>query len=292
MGGTGVSTEMAGRGKVYVGTAGFSYKDWRGPFYPEGMEPRQFLEYYAQKFPCVEIDFTYYRQPSAKTMGSMAGRVPPGFRFAVKAHRTITHEIPGRPELEKEMATFTEGVLPMAEAGVLACVLYQFPWSFKYTKDNLRYVNSLGKSLSVAPAVVEFRNLSWARDDVYKSLIDSGTGFCCVDEPNLRGLFPRVSLVTSNQAYVRFHGRNAAKWFNHKEAWERYDYLYTDEEMMPWVQKIRDMEAKADEVYVLFNNCHRGQAAVNAARMQALLGLGEPQEAEAKGLFPLEPYQR
>jgi uncharacterized protein YecE (DUF72 family) len=86
-----------------------------------------------------------------------------------------------------------------------------------------------------------------------------------------------VSLVTSRLAYVRFHGRNAAKWFNHKEAWERYDYLYTDEEMMPWVSRILGMETKADEVYVLYNNCHRGQAALNALRMQELLGLGHPQ---------------
>jgi uncharacterized protein YecE (DUF72 family) len=271
-----VSTETTARGRVYVGTAGFSYADWKRVFYPEDMKSREFLEYYAREFPCVEIDFTYYRQPSAATMRSMAGRVPPDFRFTVKAHRTLTHEIPESTQLEKEIDTFVQGVLPMAEAGVLGCVLYQFPWSFKYTEDNLAYVNSLGDLLPVAPAVIEFRNVSWAREDVYRSLQTSGTGFCCVDEPNLRGLFPKVSLVTSNQAYVRFHGRNAAKWWSHKEAWERYDYLYTDDELMPWIEKIRQMELRADEVYVLFNNCHRGQAALNAVRMQELLGLKEP----------------
>jgi uncharacterized protein YecE (DUF72 family) len=96
-----------------------------------------------------------------------------------------------------------------------------------------------------------------------------------VDEPNLRGLFPRVSLVTSGVGYLRFHGRNAPKWWSHKEAWERYDYLYTDEEMKSWIPKIRAMEEEAADTYVLYNNCHRGQAAVNAVRMKELLGLIE-----------------
>jgi uncharacterized protein YecE (DUF72 family) len=257
--------------RVYVGTAGFSYKDWRGPFYPETMKPAEFLGYYKEKFPCVEIDFTYYRQPAPKTMESMAKRVGPDFRFTVKAHRTITHEIPEGSGIDREIATFAEGIAPMSDAGVLGCILYQFPWSFRYDKKNLDFVNSLRHRLPMAPAVVEFRNVSWAREDVYRSLEESGTGFCCVDEPNLRGLFPRVSQVTSKVAYLRFHGRNAAKWFNHKEAWERYDYLYTDEEMASWLPKIEDMESQADEVYILFNNCHRGQAAVNALRMQELL---------------------
>lgn len=272
-----LGAETAKKGRIYVGTAGFSYSDWKGVFYPESLSPRQFLEYYSGRFPCVEIDFTYYRQPSPKTMGSMASRVGPDFRFTVKAHRTITHEIPSPSELEKEIATFVEGITPMAEAGVLGCVLYQFPWSFRYSRENLAYVSSLGSLITLAPAVVEFRNASWARDDVYRALRDSGTGFCCVDEPSLPSLFPKVAVVTSNLAYVRFHGRNAAKWFNHKEAWERYDYLYSDEEMMPWVSRIRNMEEKADEVYVMYNNCHRGQAALNALRMQELLGL-EPAE--------------
>ena len=85
---------MGETARVYVGTAGFSYRDWRGPFYPETMKPAEFLGYYKEKFPCVEIDFTYYRQPAPKTMESMAKRVGPDFRFTVKAHRTITHEIP------------------------------------------------------------------------------------------------------------------------------------------------------------------------------------------------------
>ena len=259
---------------MYLGTAGFSYPDWVGVLYPEGMKAADFLSYYSTKFNSVEVDFTYYRQPAPKTMEGMARKVPKDFRFTVKAHKTITHEIPeSADDRAKEIATFTQGVAPMAESGNLGCILYQFPWGFRYSPENLDYVVSLKEKVTLAPAVVEFRNVQWAREDVYEALRTSGTGFCCVDEPNLRGLFPKVSTVTSEVGYLRFHGRNAAKWWTHKEAWERYDYLYTDEEMKPWIPKIRDMEEQADDTYVLYNNCHRGQAAVNAARMKELLDL-------------------
>jgi len=261
---------MGESGRLLVGTAGYSYKDWQGPFYPVGMRQTDYLPYYAERFPLVEIDYTYYRQPSPKTMENMAGRVPPGFRFAVKAHRTITHEVP-ESGVGQEMRVFMDGVEPMAQRGALGCILYQFPWGFAYSPRNLDYVTSLAERVPIAPAVAEFRNVSWARDDVYAALRGSGVSFCCVDEPPLRGLFPPVVLSTAAIGYVRFHGRNSAKWWNHKEAWERYDYLYTDLELAQWIPKIRDLSGTSEEVYVLFNNCHRGQAAVNAMRLQALL---------------------
>ncbi len=256
---------------LYVGTAGFSYADWKGVFYPESMKAGDFLPFYAERFPCVELDYTYYRQPVPKTMASMAGRVPSGFRFTVKAHKTLTHETVDGRAAPSEVATFITGISPMAEAGKLGCVLFQFPWSFRYTPQNLQYVAGLSKMVPVAQAVVEFRNREWARDDVYDALRDSGQAFCCVDEPNLRALFPRVTLVTANPGYLRFHGRNASKWFNHKEAWERYDYLYNESELSEWIPKIRQMTAQSDDTYVLFNNCHRGQAALNAVGLQSIL---------------------
>jgi len=259
---------------LYVGTAGYSYADWVGTFYPEGTKPSDFLSFYATKFNGVEVDFTYYRQPSARTMEAMARKVPEDFRFTVKAHKTITHEIPKSLEDQsKEIAAFTSGIKPMVDEGKIGCVLFQFPWGFRYSEENLGYLISLGERLPLAPAVVEFRNLQWAREDVYEALRRSGTGFCSVDEPALKGLFPKVSMVTSPIGYLRFHGRNAAKWWSHKEAWERYDYLYNDDEMKSWIPKIQAMDSEADDMYVLFNNCHRGQAAVNALRMQQLLEL-------------------
>jgi len=258
---------------LYVGTAGFSYPDWRGTFYPETMKQQDFLRFYAEHFPCVELDFTYYRQPSPATMRAMARKVPQSFKFTVKAHKTLTHEIPGGEEFEKELETFTQGILPMVEAGKLGCILFQFPWSFRPLQENLDYVLSLKERVPYAAVVVEFRNSAWARQEMYASLKEKEIGFCSVDEPDIKGLFPRVAVVTSKIGYLRFHGRNAAKWFNHKEAWERYDYLYSNEELDWWIPKIQDMTREADDTYILYNNCHRGQAAINAKRMQELLGL-------------------
>lgn len=161
----------------------------------------------------------------------------------------------------------------MGESGKLGCILFQFPWSFKPSSRNSDYVLSLADRVAYADVVVEFRNNLWAKDEIYGLLRQNGIGFCCVDEPALKGLFPPVSLVTSKLGYLRFHGRNASKWFKHKEAWERYDYLYNNEELNHWLPQIQQMAGQSQDMYVLFNNCHQGQAAVNAKQMQELLGL-------------------
>src|SRR5690606_6839096 len=131
------------------------------------------------------------------------------------------HELPDdEPLIAREFEEFRQGISPMAQSGKLGCVLFQFPWSFRPSRRNYDYVLSLPDRLDYADVVVEFRNNAWARDEVYRYLRERGIGFCCVDEPDLRGLFPRVAVATSKLGYVRFHGRNAVKWFNHKEAWE------------------------------------------------------------------------
>lgn len=256
---------------LYIGTSGYSYADWRGVFYPQTMKQSEFLSYYSERFDCVELNFTYYRQPAAHSIETMAAKVPDSFRFTVKAHRTMTHEIPQEALVASEFEQFRQGILPMAQSGKLGCVLFQFPWSFRPSKVNYDYVLSLPDRLDYAKIVVEFRNNAWARDEVYEYLRERGIGSCCVDEPELRGLFPRLAVVTSGVSYVRFHGRNAAKWFNHKQAWERYDYLYSQDELAQWVPEVLQMAEASEDTYVLFNNCHQGQAAINAAQMQQLL---------------------
>ncbi len=256
---------------LYVGTSGFSYPDWREVFYPQGMKPGDFLSFYSEHFDCVELNFTYYRQPAPHSIKAMASHVPPGFKFTAKAHKTMTHQIPDGPTAAKEFEIFRQGMAPMVDAGKLGCVLFQFPWSFRPTKENTEYVLSLPEKLGYADIVVEFRNSFWAKDEVYASLKKRKMGFCCVDEPELKGLFPKISLVTSTLAYLRFHGRNAAKWFNHKKPWERYDYLYSEDELDEWVPKIQRMAKTSEDTYVFFNNCHQGQAAINARQLQMLL---------------------
>jgi len=264
-------------GLILVGTSGFSYEDWRGPFYPADLPARDMLTYYSRHFPVVELDFTYYRMPSPRTMAQIERKTGPGFTFCVKAYREMTHERPQDPsELRSLCRQFASALKPVVDAGKLGCVLVQFPWSFGPAPANRALVEGLPELLPDFPLVVEFRNNQWISEDTRQALTRAGLGFCAVDEPRLKGLMPPITWVTAPVTYVRFHGRNAQKWWKHEHAWERYDYLYSEEELKSWVPRIRNMAVQAERTYVLFNNCHAGQAAKNASMMQLLLTMDLP----------------
>ena len=259
---------------ILIGTSGFSYVDWRGAFYPEGTTERDMLAHYATRFPIVELNFSYYRMPNARTLGAMVAKTPQGFEFAIKAHQSMTHEVEAEPSARQvAFDQFRTAVEPLEEAGRLGCVLFQFPWKYRPAPDSLAYLGEIRERYPKLPLVVEFRNIEWDRPETYETLRRNNLGYCCVDEPRLRGLMPHQNLATSNLGYVRFHGRNAAKWYSHKEAWERYDYLYSEEELKEWIPRVRQMEANTAKTYILYNNCHAGQAARNAQMMLDLLGL-------------------
>ena len=262
---------------ILVGTSGFSYKDWVGPFYPSGTSDKEMLVHYARRFPVVELNFSYYRMPSARTLEAMVGRTPQGFEFAIKAHQSMTHDPALDPSARAAaFKEFRAALTPLEQAGRLGCVLFQFPWKHRPTPEALSYLGEIRDRYPDLPVVVEFRNIGWDRPSTYEELTRLDLGYCCVDEPRLKDLMPRQSLATSCLGYVRFHGRNAQRWFNHKEAWERYDYLYTREELEEWTPRVIDMERNTAKTYVLFNNCHAGQAATNAQMMLDLLGLEAP----------------
>ncbi len=275
---------------ILVGTAGFRYADWKGPFYPPGTREADFLSFYARHFNVVELDFTYYRMPVARTMKGLAERTPPGFEFCVKANRTMTHEIPGEGSRRRDTFTqFMEAMEPLRSAGRFGCILAQFPYSFKPSAESLDYLAEFKELCGGAPVVVEYRNSQWVSEKMFGFMRDAGLGFCCVDEPRLAGLMPPVVVATSSIAYVRFHGRNAAKWWKHDHASERYDYLYSEEELQEWAPKVRKLDESAGKTYVLFNNCHEGKAARNSLMMQDLLGIARSGAGriELPGLQPL-----
>ncbi|MEW6723560.1 MAG: DUF72 domain-containing protein [Bacillota bacterium] len=257
---------------IMVGTAGYSYSDWRGCFYPSDIRPGEMLRFYARRFPVVELDFSYYRMPNARTMAGIGARVPPGFRLAVKANRSMTHGgAEGGDGSDEAFAQFRVAVEPLVGTGQLACVLAQFPWSFSPSAMTLAYLRSWPRLLAGLPTVVEFRNSQWVKAEYFEFLRELGLGFCAVDEPQLPGLIPPVVAVTSPLSYLRFHGRNAARWWKHEAAWERYDYLYREDELAEWLPRIREMDDASGQVLVLFNNCHRGQAATNAMMLEKML---------------------
>ena len=252
---------------VLIGTSGFSYEDWVGPVYPDDLLKGDWLSYYATEFPTCELNFSFYRIPDARTLERMAVKVPEGFRFSVKAFRGITHE---RKEPGPQIERFTKALAPLVDAGKFACVLIQFPHSFHAEEENRDYVKRVREGFGDLPAVVEFRSREWVGERTFDDLRALGLGFCCVDQPPLKSLVPPVAVATGPVAYVRFHGRNSAKWWRHREAWERYDYTYTDDELGEWVPKIRELDVEAPLTLVYMNNHWQGQA-VGAARQLRLL---------------------
>jgi uncharacterized protein YecE (DUF72 family) len=119
--------------------------------------------------------------------------------------------------------------------------------------------------------VVEFRNAGWVKDETFDLLRSENLGYCCVDEPRLKGLLPPIAVATSAVAYVRFHGRNYAKWYAHEEAWERYNYTYSEEELREWVPKLRELDAEVPLTLVYFNNHFEGQSTKGARDLSQLL---------------------
>jgi len=260
-----------GRGSdmIVVGTAGYSYEDWIGRVYPSDIDQKDLLTFYAKEFAFTEVNSTFYRMPNRFQLWNMQKKTPDHFKFAIKAYRCLTHE---RSEVDRWGGQLTEALEPLLEAGKLACVLAQFPTSFHNSKENRQYLAQLRTVLPDIPVVVEFRHRSWtSHEAVFSFLRELDFGFVVVDEPQFDTLLPPIIKVTSTLGYVRFHGRNYAKWWKHEHAWERYNYLYSQEELAEWIGPLQAMEKEAEVVYVAMNNHYQGQAYVNAKQLRAML---------------------
>ena len=255
---------------ILIGTSGYDYADWKDLFYPKSLSRKRWLEYYAERFPALELNFSYYRMPERKQIASMVERSDGKLEFAIKAHRSMTHE---RTATDADIDAFNDAVQPFREAGRLGAVLAQFPNSFRQCEENRSYLGRLADRLG-PPLVVELRRAEWSEKPILNWLKRLGVGYCCVDEPKLRGLMPTTAAATANPAYVRFHGRNAAKWYNHDRPEERYDYTYRSEELKEWVPKIEKLESETGKVLVFFNNHFKGQAVDAAGALKGLLDQG------------------
>ena len=195
---------------ILIGTSGYSFPDWVGPFYPPGTDRGKMLDHYVRHFPAVEVNATYYRIPPPSTLQAMERKTPPGFEFVVKAHHDMTH----KRSLDDEIyRAFASSVDPLLVAGKLSGVLAQFPYAFRRTRENEKFLGELKQRLPEAPLFVEFRHDSWVREDIFPWLEDQGLGYVSVDEPDLPGLVPPVARVTGSLGYVRLHGRNKENWW-------------------------------------------------------------------------------
>lgn len=276
-------------GSVRVGTAGWDYDDWKGVVYPDPA-PRGFhpLLSLAGFLDCVEVNATFYRIPGPRAAASWAERIAgrPGFLFSAKLWQGFTHaDAPAPPKAVEEMGRALE---PLREAGRLAAVLVQFPWSFADTPAARARLEALAGDFRGWPLALEVRHRSWLAPDAVRKIGELGYSFCNIDQPASKtGVYP-TALVTGPVGYVRLHGRNAAAWFDREAGRDqRYDYLYSPAELEKWVKRIEQVRARADLALVIANNHFRGQAVANAVQLRGLLGLAPaPLPAPLVAAFP------
>lgn len=254
---------------IFIGPAGWSYPDWKGIVYPENC--RRPLALISRWMDLVEINVTYYRPVDARFTASWLAQTAsnPQFRFTVKAPSALTHERGAEPDAACA-AAFLESIKPLASQGKLGAVLLQFPWSFKRTPAARTYLARLADSLAAAPLCVEMRHDSWVVPDFLDGLRERGIAFCNIDQPDLTGCIGPSAEITAPFGYVRLHGRNKEQWFNKKAGRDdRYNYLYSGEELAPWVSRIMDMKKRVNDLYIVTNNHYQGKAVANALELQA-----------------------
>jgi uncharacterized protein YecE (DUF72 family) len=256
---------------IWVGTSGYSYPDWVGEFYPAGTRPERMLGYYCQHFPVVELNFTFYRPPSEAMLLKLADKTPPGFQYLVKLPQSLSHE-----QSPRDLDGFRQAVEGLARRHQLAGLLCQLPQATHNVPPARAWLGTLAGALGDLRLAVEFRHRSWAGPELPAWLGERGLDLVAVDAPDLPGLFPSGWVQSGPHAYVRLHSRNADNWYRSDK--QRYDYLYGDEALREWVEaaESRGEASGTGRVLFLFNNCHRGQAVVNARRLQALFAEEAP----------------
>ena len=262
---------------VRLGTCSFADEGLVRSWYPRGVStPKARLAYYAERFDTVEVDSPFYHLPDPAVTGRWAQRTPPEFVFHVKAHATMTHHEPA--EQSQAFAEFRASLEPLELSGKLRGILLQYHPRFVKSdeaKDELARVRAL---LDPLVPLVEFRHRSWLEEDeraaTFAFLERHGLAYVSVDAPRTRAsnVLPPVAAATHRVAYVRFHGRNVRTWnIKAEKSWQRFDWMYSPEELEEWVEKIGRLADDADEVYAMFNNNRDDFAPRSAAILRGLL---------------------
>jgi len=305
-------------GRILVGSCSWADKTLidSGWYPPSAKSPEDRLRFYSEQFPIVEIDSTFYAIPDERNPRAWVERTPPEFTFDVKAYGPFTGhaaavkalakdlraELPNevqskanfyakdlpRQVLDEVWRRFNETLLPLDSAGKLGTVLFQYPPWFGPRTDNRAMILDAKERLAQYQMAVEFRNAMWMaeerdRERTLKFLADNEITYVCVDEPQgFKSSVPPVTTVTAHTAFVRMHGHNAEMWNKRvKTAAERFDYLYSEDELREWVPRVRDLASSAREVHVLMNNCHRDYSVRNARQIGEMLGVLAAQEQGA-----------
>lgn len=265
------------RANIRIGPAGWSYADWSGYVYPTP-RPKGFHEatYLATYFDTIEINTSFYGplRPDFATQWLDRVAANPRFVFTAKLWQKFTHEPPFTSISGEDEKLVRAGFDVLRSAAKLGAVLVQFPFSFHRDSETHRYLASLLQRFSDYPLAVEVRHASWNDPAFFDLLSEQRTAFCNIDQPVIGRSLGPSALVTAPLAYVRMHGRRYDTWFNDDPELpqhERYNYLYSAEELAPWHDRIVSVASSARETYVVTNNHYLGKAAVNALELIYLL---------------------
>ncbi|MFD0745790.1 DUF72 domain-containing protein [Phytohabitans flavus] len=286
-------------GEIKVGTASWTDRTLlESGWYPAGADtPEKRLGFYAEKFPLVEVDATYYSPPAEQTAALWAERTPPGFTFNIKAFSLLTGHPTKvsalykdlRPETEKKNVypgdlepaayeqvweRFLSALQPLVDAGKLGALLFQFPPWFTIRRSNKQYLLEVQRRVRPLRAVYEFRHASWFeggnRDETLEFLREHKLPYVSVDMPQgYKSPIPPVLAATADLAVVRFHG-HSEKWTSN-DIHEKFGYLYTDRELKDWAPKLKKLASQAEQMHVLTNNCYSDYAQRNAGQLIELL---------------------
>jgi len=253
--------------KVLIGTSGWSYDEWVGPFYPQGLTKKDFLSYYSQIFYTNEINTTFYNIPSRYIVENWIKKTPKDFLFTVKIPQIITHE--KKLDIDEcliDLNYFLKVMNPLIESSKLLAFLIQLPPSF--TRD--KYFTNLKEFIANWPEdykrenyylAIEFRDKSWMQDEIFTYLRQNSLTYCAVIEPLLP---PRMDITNTEFAYIRFHGFGKDIWF---------DYFFKEEEIKNWANSIKDVINQTLNIGIYFNNHFSGYAAKNSLMMMRELNL-------------------
>jgi len=267
-------SEAQAQQRIRVGPAGWSYADWSGYVYP-APRSKGFHEaaYLSEFFDTIEINTSFYQplRPDHAALWVERVSANPAFLFTAKLWQKFTHDPSATPEDERAVRA---GFDVLRQAEKLGAVLLQFPFSFHFTKETLGYLTAVLKRFADYPLAAELRHASWQTEETLARLRELHAGFCNIDQPIIgRSLEPSAS-STSSVGYVRLHGRRYDTWFSDNPATpahERYNYLYSEEELDPWVARIRTVNQHTRNTFVITNNHYQGKAVVNALQLISIL---------------------